>query len=488
MASVICTLFIYGLWAFRGPNRSAENLHYGFDRSTTTITRTKTGSTVHVTYTVHYKQFYDARPIHHQAPIAIPSNLEATDQTTRQDMSHPYVTTTTAAPIPGLYFIPMSITHGGWPQTQQDSHPSYRSASNTERSQTLQGSPGLEASEPEAKVILQSRDIGAPGNLFASQADADTTSFSRWGVEVLYDLRRRSVPFYKGWCVQNACSPHRQLSSMCNTNKTFSDPFRKQECEWCWPEDQKKDQEINNHCTEVSKRAFDAMFFICGVFLLCTLVIATGLVTRMLRRRQRAGAGRIPHKHATTAPPLQEKNSVVPSHWISQVISTFDGSFKAARANNRVDELAIRTRSLGEAIGLSPWYKVGFAKSGKRSGVCPENPAPSRLRLQKQRTKPLDQKMAIVHEDSHARVPVLPPAPPAIGSRVFSDIENMGQGSLLSGPGTSSSQHDPQGMPRRSSRQSRTVSSGNEQSSSGATHRRDAGAGLYNLQRLTERS
>ena len=92
-------------------------------------------------------------------------------------------------------------------------------------------------------------------------------------------------------------------------------------------------------------------------------------------------------------------------------------------------------------------------------------------RLQKQKTKPPDQTFAAEDSDSHERVPVLPPAPTGMSSRVFSEIKHMGQGSLLSGAGIYSSQQDTQGMPRRSSRQFRVVSSGSEQNPSEATHR-----------------
>ncbi len=482
-ASITCFLFISGLWAFRD---------YGYDWSTMsglamghaqpTITRTiYHSSTTYVTLTVQYNQFHGARPIHHQVPMAVPPNLETTGQVTSQDLSHPQIVTSTPVPVSGLYLIPISVTNEDWPQMRQASHSSSRAASDTEGSQTLQGSPSLEKLEPEAKRLLRSREIGAPRNLFAGQADADnTTFFTRWGVEVLYDLRRhsrRSISLYKGWCTKHACSPHKQLDSMCNTNKTISDSFRKRECEWCWPENQRKHEEIDNHCTKVSERALHVMFIICGILLFCTLVIAIVLATRMLRRRRRANADRILQNHVATASPLREKTTNVSSHWFSHAMSKFGVDSKAAKT--RDDDIAIEERS---PSGL--WYKSDFAKSGKRSGVGPENPAPNRLRLQKQRTKPLDQSIG----DLHGRVPVLPPAAPTISSQVFSDIENMGQGKVQSGLGSDDSQHGPQTIPRRSSRQSRAASSGSEQSSSEATRRRDAGAGLYNLQRLTERS
>ena len=482
-ASITCILFISGLWAFRD---------YGYDWSTMselamgqaqpTITRTiYHSSTTYVTLTVQYNQFHGARPVHHQVPMVIPPNLEARGQVTSQDLSHPQIVTSTPVPVSGLYLIPISVTNEDWPQMRQDSHSSSRAASHTEGSQTLQGSPSLEKLEPEAKDLLRSREIGAPRNLFAGQADADdTTFFTRWGVDVLYDLRRhsrRSISLYKGWCTKHACSPHKQLNSMCNTSKTISGSFRKQECEWCWPENQRKHEEINNHCTIVSERALNVIFIICGILLFCTLVVAIVLATRMLRRRRRAKADRILQRHATTASPLREKTNNVSSHWVSHAMSKFGVCSKAAKT--RDDDIAIEERS---PSGL--WYKLVFAKSEKRSGIGPENPAPSRLRLQKQRTKPLDQNIGHLH----GRVPVLPPAAPTISSQVSSDIENMGQGKLQPGPGSNDSQHGPQTMPRRSSRQSRATSSGSEQSSSEATRRRDAGAGVYNLQRLTERS
>ena len=488
-ASVICILFVYGLWAFRHPNRSAEPSNYEPDWThTTTITRT--GPTVY--YTVQYQQFHHARPIHDQAAMAIPSDLEATDRTTSQDLSSPPVMTTTVAPVPGLYFIPMPMTDGSWPQAQQYSHPSFHSASNTEQLRILQRDPGWKASEPDSEALVQSPSIGTPGTLVVGRADAGTTSVGRWGVDILFTLHRRrhqSVSFYKGWCVENACSPRKQLNSMCNTSKTITDPFRKQECKWCWPEAQKNLTEIDSHCLKVSNRAFDALIIICGIFLFFMLFIAMLLAIRMLRRSQKAKAGRIPYKHATTVSPVQEKtNNVVPSSWFSQVTSKFGRSSKAEPARIRADDAGIQERSAGEANGPGPWYKAIFARSRCGSGVGPENLARGRSSLQKQTTKLLDQKLANGQGVSLESVPVLPPAPPAISSQVFSDIENMGQGSLSSGPGTNSSQRNPQGLPPRSSKQSRTVSSSSERRGPWVAHRRDAGASLYNLNRLTERS
>lgn len=432
-ATVICVFFAYGLWAFCGLNPSSEPSDNGLDQYTSTVYLTSPGPTTYITRTVHSKQFYEARPVHDQAPMVVPSKIEANGPVTHRDLSHPNVETVTSAPVSRLYFIPMSFTKGGWPRLQQDYHSSSRSASRIEGPQTLQGSPSSLNSTSEAKCLLRSNEAGAPRNLVAGQADGDTTSFTHWVVNVLYDLRRRSsgsIPSNQSWCIQNACSPKKQLNYMCNTNKTISDPFQKQECEWCWPEDQRKHEEITKHCTEVSKRAAFAMVIICGILFFCTLVIAILLASRMLRHRRRARADRVP-------------------------------------------------------VGLTHLYKSFFTSLRKHSSIGPENPAPSRFRLQKHRTKPLEQEMAI-GDGMHERVPVLPPAPPSISSRVFSDIENMGQGRLLSDPGTSSSHHEPQGMPRQSSRQSRAVSSASEQCSSGASHRRDAGVRLSKLQRLPE--
>ena len=491
-ASIILILFVYGLWAFRHPSRSAEPSNYE-PKWTHTTTISRPGSTVY--HTVHYQQFHHARPIHDQAAMAVSSDLEAIDRTTSQDLSHPPVMTTTVAPVPGLYFIPMPTTDGGWPQAQQYSQPSSHSASNTEKSRILQTNPDWEASETDFEALIQSPGIGTPETRVVGRADAGTTSVSRWGMDIVYRLRRRSdqrVSFYKGWCVKNACSPQKRLDSMCNTNKTITDPFRKQECKWCWPEARKMVAEIDSHCLEVSKRAFDALVIICGIFLFFMLVITMFLAIRLLRRSQKVKSGRLPDKNATNISPVQEKtNNFIPSSWVSQVTSKFGRSSKAGPARTRADHrgnAGFQERSVDEANGPAPWYKVIFARLADGSKFGPENPALGRSSLEKQTTKLVDHKLDNRQGESLESVPVLPPAPPAISSQVFSDIENMGQGSLSSGSGANGSQRDPQGLPPRSSKQYRTASSSSERRGPGVAHRRDAGASLYNLKRLTERS
>lgn len=495
MAFAVLIAIVFAWVAFYSYRHSAEPLNYGLAmghlRNKTTTTHTVFHTyTSHITVTAEYFQFAGAKPVVHQEPVAVLSDVPATGQVTGQALSHPHVVTATSSPVSGLYLLPMSGASGGWPQMQQDFDPSSRSASNTERSQPPQGNPRLGDSDPESSLLLfQSREIGNPRNLFAGQADADTTSFTRWGLEVLYKLRRRShdsFSLYKEWCIRNTCSPQKQLKSMCNRTGTISGSFRKQECEWCWPEDQRKQDEIDSHCTEVSKRALIAIFTICSIFTFCTLVIVIGSAARIVRRRRRAKAERNFPKHATITSPLQEETNSVPSHWSSHRMLRFAKPFETAKPRN--DDIANEKPSPGEAVGQTPWYRLVFAKSGKRSGIRAADLAHCRLSSQKQRIKPLDHEIAIGDEDSHGRVPVLPSASPAISSQVFSDIKDMGQGRLLSISGTNNSQNDAQEMPRRSSRRSRAVSTSSEQSLSGATHRRDAGAGFYNLQRLTERS
>ena len=491
-ASVIFIVFVYGLWALRHPSRSAKPSNSSHTWTHTT-TRTMPRSTVY--HTVQYQQFHHARPIHDQAAMAVSSDLEANDRTTSQDLSHPPVMTTTVAPVPGLYFIPMPITDGGWPQAQQYSQPSSHFASNTEKSRTLQENPGWKASEPDSEALIQSSGIGNSGTRVVGRADAGTTSVSRWGMDILYKLRRRSgqsVSFYKGWCVKNACSPQKRLNSMCNTNKTITDPFRKQECKWCWPEAQRMVAEIDSHCLEVSRRAFDALIIICGIFLFVMLIITMLLAIRLLRRSQKVKSGRLPNQHATNISPMQEKtNNFVPSSWFSQVTSKIGRSSKAGPGRTRADDrgnAGAQERSVGEANGPTPWYKVILARLADGSKASPENPALGRSSLKKQTAKLVGHKLANIQGKSLESVQVLPPAPPAISSQVFSDIENMGQGSLSSGSGANSSQRDPQGLPPRSLKQYRTGSSSSERRGPGVAHRRDAGASLYNLKRLTERS
>ena len=250
MTSIICVLLIV---AFRGLHPSAKPFEYGVGwntggamghyHSTTTVTGS---STLYRTIGVHYKQFYDARPVHHQVPMGSPPAAEQMGQTNRQNLPYPHVETGTTASVSGLYFMPTSLTNGHWPQTQQDSHPFAHPARNIQGSQCMQRRPSIKDLEPDARLPLQTRDTGASRNLLAGQADTDTTSFTRWGLGVLYNARRRgrrSLHFDEEWCKENVCSPHKQLVSMCsNTTKTVPDSFRKQECDWCWP--QKKQQDV----------------------------------------------------------------------------------------------------------------------------------------------------------------------------------------------------------------------------------------------------
>lgn len=496
LAFVMCVFIVFIIWTSLGLNSSPKPFDYGLGGSTgqtkgqnyPTITITHS-HTLYRIVKVYDKQFHDARPVHHhQAPIALPSNLESRDETKRQGLTHPHEGRETSASVSGLYLIPMSITKEDWQQTQQDRYRPSRPASNSEfLQQALEESPSLERSDDKAKPLQLAGKIDAARSLSARQTKAKTNTFAPWGVEVLYSLHRRShrgLHLYKGWCIENACSLPEQLDSMCNTNETISNSFRKQECDWCWPQHQS--QHIDKHCTKVSKRAVNAISIICGILLLCMLVIAIVLLTRVLRRRRAAKAGRNSNKLATTASILQEELNGAASHQNLHGISTLGRSFRAAKS--RVDNQVIGRRSPTEAAGQTPWYKAVFAKPEKWPESSHENPASSRSRLQKQRTKPLDQEVAIGGNSSHERVPVLPPAPPTSGSRVFPNMENTDQGSVLSGPGTKNSQHDPQNRSRQSSRQFRVSSSGSEQSLSQPTHRRNAGANVYNLHRLTERS
>ena len=176
----------------------------------------------------------------------------------------------------------------------------------------------------------------------------------------------------------------------------------------------------------------------------------------------------------------------IPSHRLRLGIASLARPFRATQS--RVNNRAIGNRSPSGTVGLNPWYQLGSVTSGKRSNLGPQHPTSDLSAFQKQGTNPRDQKVTIRESDSHERVPVLPPAHPTNYPRAFSYIRNMGRGNLLSRAGDNSSKHDPRWSPRRSSRQSRVASSGSEQNSTEATHRRDTAANVSNLQRLTEHS
>ena len=475
----LCIVSIIGflvVWAFRVLKFSAKPPDYELEWSTEgatehylSTTTVRGSATLYRTITVQDVQFYGGRPVHHQAPITVAPNHERTGHVISRDSSYPLIGTGTSTSVSGLYYMPMSLTNEDWLQTQ-DSHLASNLVSNVQGSQCGQGNPNRGNLGSDTKLPLQLHEMGAPRNLFAGQADADRASSTRWGEEIVYTWcrrSRRSPHFDKGWCIENACSPHEQISSKCkNANITSGYP-QKQESEWRWPENQRKHQAIDKHYTEVSRRVLYAILIICGIFLSCTLLVGILLAMRTLRHRGNAKADLDPHKHATTVSTLQEKKERISSHQSLHSKSRFDRASKAPMGRN--DDKAIENRSTGDISSLSPWYKIIFAKSEKRSGLAP---------LQKQNFKPHDQEIVIREGDSHEWIPVLPPAAPVIRFQVYSDVEDIGQGRLLSDARTNSSKYDVQGMPCRSLRQSRAVSSGSEHCSPEATHRREAAANV----------
>ena len=487
LSSITCIILVLAFpslhYLAKPPDYGPENStggETGRDHSTTAFTG---GSTVYHTISVYYKQFYGARPVHQQEPIAIHSTPEQTGHVQQRDLNH-CLGTGPSASLSGSYFKPTSAAVRDSLQAQQMLSPSSRSASNTKISQGVRGSLGSMNLESDAKITISSCESKAALEPLGGQTDAETLAFTRWGVEILDELRRRtrrSLELGKKWCIEHTCSSAKQLKSMCHKDKAKSGP-QKRECELCLQKGQRQQQELEEHCTAVAKHAFNATLIHCGILLFVINVTAIILAARMLKRRRRAKAVRILHNHAMTESEPQEKTDSVSSRRFLQCISKFGRSSKAA--NSRIDDKAIETRPPGNAVGLISWYK----SSGKRSVIGPANPDLSGSTIQKQqKSKSLNHEISVAVTDPHERVPILPPAPPAVSSRVFSNIENAVQGSL-SGAGTNNSQHDAPEMPRRFSRQSRAVSSGREQSSSEATHRRDTAVNVYNLQCLTERS
>ena len=490
ITSVLC---IFLLSAFRGRDPRAEPPGHGLNGDTGRATEhyhfpiiiSRYRNTVYPTIDVVDDQFHGARPVHHQVPMAVTSDLELTGQTKGQHLLHLYVEKRTSSPVSGLYFMPVSITEGNWPQTQQESQPSSSPTTHVKGPQNLQGSQSSGKSEPQAELLLHYDKSCAPRNLSSDRTDADPTSFTRWGVDILYALHsysRRSPHIYRESCIANACSPQEKLISMCNATEDISDSFKKQECEWCWPENQRKRLEIEKHCTDVSKHAFNAMIIICGIFLFCTVVVAIIMAPRMLHNMRMTKKDRMIDEYATIPSSPQKKTNSVSKSQFPHRISKISRSSDVAK--NKIDGKANKNCSSDENNNSSNlWYKSIFAYSKHRSGVSPKDQVFGRSKLQRQRTEPLDQDSANGNSESHERVPVLPPAPSAISPRISSEVKNVGQGSLLSDAGTNSSQHNAQGMPLQFSKPPRAVSSGSEQNPSEPTHRRDAGCpDLYKLQ------
>ncbi len=253
-------------------------------------------------------------------------------------------------------------------------------------------------------------------------------NFHRWGVETLYRLHRRAVSHVmqveKAWCIGNTCSTAKKLKAMCNdtgkdaSKKHKKDRFEQQECDWCWDKiafpnrNPMQEAEIERHCDNVSHHAAIFLVIVCSLLLLCAAFLTCLLVMRMLSHRKKA---------------------------------------KAANASR--DSV-----SQDKKVGELPWY-LSVLKNPRRPLDPYQEEKPRRNRLQKQRIGLSNRTSMNARKPASAhRVPIMPPA---ISSRVLSDNQAVSQ-ERRSGLRDSDAEDAKPGIPRKSSKRSRAVSSGSQ--------------------------
>lgn len=343
---------------------------------------------------------------------------------------------TTFTPVSGLYLIPSPITGADWSRLRQGTSPT----AGTSPNQGTRFHTTSEGTDDSAKLAHQEKALS-----------------NHWGVEVLYNLRRGALDhafqIEKGWCKKNTCSPAPLLNAMCNHTKQkvtkYKDRFQEQECKWCWDENMfprrnsTQTKEIEDHCNNVSHYAAIFLTIVCGILLLSTFLIGITLVMRMLRHRAYSIADRELHSSVSAPLPLydggNDPQKIGSPHPMPKLVQPPKG----ANLRNQIVHGYFWPLSIFEA----PRKLLGASRG--RTG--------DRARLQRKQPNRMGERPAQVNElIVFDKVPILPPA---IGPRLNSDKENMGQGRLCGLNDNDGEDVGPEVSPR-SSRYSRARGSG----------------------------
>ena len=345
--------------------------------------------------------------------------------------------------VPGLYLLPALVTSIDPPKNQENAHPPVSSVGTTDRSQSRHHhSAGF---DHQGKDETGGHDSVAILKRSPYHGEPSATSFTRWGVEVLYALDRRSMQgvrtlmksyigntarlhkrsegarslqIEKGWCIDNTCSANETLNKMCNWTKS-EDRFKRKECDWCWPV--KDHIAIDEHCERVSHQAAMAISIVLGLLLTSLLAITIMLVIRKLLHRHKTREDSKLQKRKLSVSPLQDSDEATKGFQSLQHKSNWGSRFKAAET--RYDDTEGAQHEPTRAIGRNHWYQLIFPKSRKASGgdgAVPDTSPSCSKRVKME---------ALKAKDADGQIPVLPPA---IGPPVFSSIENVGQGTLSS--------------------------------------------------------
>ena len=315
--------------------------------------------------------------------------------------------------VPGLYLVPMPVSHLRESVMLQSASLSESSPATLQKPQLQERVPHLFATFPSISTTAGPK---------ATAPTEKYPPFVFWGVTMLPPSNHKSFSdriFI--FCVKNVCSTNTTLASRCN-NGVPEAVYERKECEWCWDNSSHvyhpNGTALHVHCQEVVKHSIKTLWIVGSLCLFPLLVISTILLRRCIasQKRKRAAAKRL-------------------------------------RKSTQGFEPGETGGSGGDHVMLDPTR----SNNNNDHGVAEKNP--KWCRPQKMRRKIGEKKQEIDMTATKDRDTITrPDIPHSIDTEIFSNIRGMGQGKLLEG---SNSQEDSLGLSRTSSRRERVLHSRN---------------------------
>ena len=315
--------------------------------------------------------------------------------------------------VPGLYLIPMPVSHLRESAILQFTSLSQSSPSTLQEQQLQEHEPHHLATFPSIPTTMAPR---------ATAQAAKHAPYVTLGVTMLPRLNHRSFSQrLLIFCVNNVCSVDTTLASMCNDSIPQT-VYERKECEWCWDNSshvlRPNGTAIHVHCQEVVKHSVKTLWIVGSLCLFPLIVISIILLRRCIasQKKKTAAARRL-------SKPIQrfEPGRIV---GFGSDYPTLDPT----RSNNSKGHEASRKET--------KWFGPQRLR-GKIGGGKQENGI----------TAMEDMNMNTCSNIPHS-----------IDTEIFSNIREMGQGKLLEG---SNSQEDSLGLSRTSSRRERVLHSRN---------------------------
>ena len=369
-----------------------------------------------------------ARSLATSTSSVLPTTSPITSSANRHSQSHhaqirqhstsstdpiPSDSTASDAWVPGLYLIPMPVSHLRESAILQITSLSQSSPSTLQEQQ-------LQEHEPHHLATFSS--ISTTVGPKATAQAAKHAPYVTLGVTMLPRSNHRSFSNrILIFCVKNVCSVNTTLASMCNDSVPES-VYERKECEWCWDNSshvfRPNGTAIHVHCQEVVKHSVKTLWIVGSLCLFPLLVISIILLRRCIasQKRKRAAAGRL----------SKSTQRFEPGRTVG-----FGGDharLDPTRSNNDKDHEASRK----DTKWCGPQKLRGKIGGGKQENGI---------------TATEDMNM-----NTRSNIPH------SIDTEIFSNIRGMGQGKLLEG---SNSQEDSLGLSRTSSRRERVLHSRN---------------------------